>query len=486
MGTILSIALPKIQSEFNTTLSVIQWVFNSSALMLAALILISGSLGDRYGRKRVFVIGIVVFIVGALLSAFAHSVVQLILFQAVQGVGAALLLPGSLAIINYCFVEEHRGQAIGLWAGFSGGLAATGPFVGGWLVELFGWRSIFYFIVPIGIIAFFIATAFVPENKNPKALPTDWVGAFLAAIVLFGFTISLIWGPTLGWGNKLVIASFIGGILALILFIFFERRSTHPLIPLQIFNDPLVVGANAVTFVLYFALSGTIFFLVLNLQQIQGFSPSATGLALLPPILLITFLSGPAGKLSDKIGPRLPMIVGPFIVAVGMALMALAPTYINYYVHFLPGLILFGAGMALVIAPLTKSALGTHQELSGITSGFNNTVSRVAGLLAVAILGVFMITMFSNSIERGVTKLSMAEEEKQFVISQKYKLGAIVLENGFDENSREAIENEIAKSFTGGFRLIMWINALLAFLGAIIAVFTICAKRSVTTKHPLK
>jgi len=314
MGTAISIALPTIQKALGADISGIQWIVNAHTLVLASLLLLGGSLGDHFGRKRIFVYGIGIFVIGAILSGLANSVGMLISFQVIQGLGSAMLIPGSLAIINSCFAESHRGKAIGLWSGFSAGLAAFGPFMGGFLVETFGWPSIFFVNAPLGLIAILVALKFVPESKNPDARRLDWPGIFSIVLGLLGLSFGLIRGPLSGWSDPLVIFSLLGGAMSLILFIIIEARSREPMVPFGIFKNPLVTGANIVTLFLYLALNGVIFFLVLNFQQVQNYSPTFAGLALLPPILLITFLSGPAGSLGDKIGPRRQMIAGPLIV----------------------------------------------------------------------------------------------------------------------------------------------------------------------------
>lgn len=473
IGTAVSIALPTIQSDFGANISGMQWVVSAYVVVLASFLLLGGSLGDHFGRKRIFSYGIIIFLLGAALSGFAKTISALIAFQALEGLGAAMMIPGSLAIINVCFVESHRGQAIGLWAGLAGGVAALGPLLGGWLVETFGWQAIFYFNVPIGLIALFVTSRFVPESRNPEARKLDLLGTLCITLGLFGIAYGLIQGPVVGWNNPLVLISLIGGASALILFVIVELRVREPMVPLKIFKNPLVAGANLVTFLLYFALNGLIFFLVFNLQQVQEYSPIFAGLALLPPIILITFLSGPAGSLADKIGPRLQMILGPLIVAFGMALLIIPGVHTNYYIHFLPGLILFGGGMALVIAPLTKSALAVEQKFSGAASGVNNTASRVAALLAIAVLGAVMTSIFTNRLSVAAQTSSLSSEEKLQILSQANKLGGIEIPDVFGEEPRVIAESAVKESFVHGFRWIMGINALLALLSALIAAITI-------------
>ncbi len=465
-GTVVGVALPKLQSALNANIGDVEWVINSFALALAALLLVSGAMGDRFGRKKIFALGIILFTLASALCGFSQSIGQLILFRAIQGIGSAMMIPGSLAIINASFAENTRGKAIGLWSGFSGGLAAFGPFVGGWLVENVSWQSIFFLNLPLGLLALFITLKYVPESKNPDSSKVDLVGTILITLGLLGMSYGLIEGPVHGWSNPIIL-SLVGGIVAFVAFLYSQTKIKQPLVPYHIFKSGLVTGANLVTLFLYFALYGTFFFVGLNLQQVQGYSPSIAGISFLPSILLITFLSGPAGGLADKIGPRMPMIVGPAIVGLGFACLAFfAGPQVNYFVAFLPGLVLFGAGMALVIAPLTKSALAVEHKYSGAASGVNNGISRIAALLSVAILGAFALALFAPHLASQVATSSMSQSDKTQLLSQTNKLGGI-------EMSSEIAKQMVKSSFIYSFKIIMSINAALAFLSAGISFVTI-------------
>jgi EmrB/QacA subfamily drug resistance transporter len=473
MGTAVIVALPTIQIHFSTTITGIQWVVNAHLLSLAALLLIGGSLGDHFGRKRIFISGIAIFATGAILSGLSRTIGQLIAFQALQGMGSALMIPQSLAIINACFAENQRGRAIGLWAGLSGGIAALGPLLGGWLVETFSWQAVFFMAVPLSILVVTAAAIFIPESRDPGARKLDWWGTLFIFLGLLGIAYGLISGPVAGWHRIFILTSLFGGVVATILFVLIELRRPEPLVPLHIFRNPLVAGANAVTFFLYFALNGVFFFLILNLQQIQGYSPVRAGMGLLPPIVLITFLAGPAGALADRIGPRLQMVLGPLIVASGIALLTISGTEASYFVHFLPGLILFGLGMALVIAPLTKSALFVEPQFSGSASGVNNSVSRMAALMAVAVLGAITISTFAIQLKDAISASSLTQEEQRQILSQSDKLGGIVIPDTFDETARMLARKAIRESFVYGFRWAMTINAVLALIGAAVSLVTI-------------
>ena len=466
-GSTTSVALPTIQAFFHASITQIQWVVNAFALTLAALLMLSGSLGDRFGRKKIFTYGIVLFVVGSVCSALARQINFLITFQAVQGLGAAMMIPGSLAIISTSFEESSRGKVIGLWAGYSGGIAAAGPFLGGWLTQTFGWPSVWWINVPLGALALLLTLWFVPESKNPDAKRLDWLGALLLALGLFGISFGLMQAPNTGWQDTGTVASLVGGVILLLLFIVSQKKSKEPLVPLHIFKSPLVTGANLVTLFLYFALYGLIFFLVLNLQQVQGFSPLLAGAAMLPPILIITFFSGPAGGLSDKIGPRRQMILGPLLVALGMALFLFPGVNANYFLWFLPGQILFGVGMCLVIAPLTKSALSVEHKYSGAASGVNNAISRIAAMLAVAILGAVMLGVFTKNLRQAITQTSLTSGQQEQILKLSNKFGGIEVPTNFEANLAAQAHATVKTSFVHAFRWAMGINAVLALLAAI-------------------
>lgn len=472
-GTAVIIALPAIQSYFSTNITGLQWVVNAHLLSLSALLLIGGSLGDRFGRQRIFVLGISLFATGGVLSALATTVGLLISFQALQGAGAALMAAQTLAIINTCFAENQRGQAIGLWAGFSGGIAAAGPWLAGWLIETFSWQAVFLMTVPISISALVITVIFIPENAESGGRELDWLGTLFILSGLFGIAYGLISAPVAGWKTISVIVSLIGGVTAIILFFLVEWHQIRPLVPLRLFRNPLVTGANVVTFFLYFALNGVLLFTVFNLQQIQGYSPSITGLGLLPPMVLITVFAGPAGALADKIGPRWQMVAGPAIVAVGAASLTVGGADASYIKHFLPGLALSGIGMALVIAPLTKSALSVEPRFSGVASGVNNAIARIAALMAVAVLGAIVTSTFSARLHDTIGASDLNNADQQQILSQSDKLGGISLPENFSETDRFAAENAVKESFVYGFRWAMASCALLALIAALVSFATI-------------
>ena len=388
-ATAVQVALPAIGRELDASLSGLQWTVTGYTLTLAALILLGGSLGDRYGRRRVFVIGVVWFAVASLLCGLAQNTGQLVMARALQGVGGALLTPGSLALIQSSFRPADRPRAIGLWSSLSGISGLIGPFLGGLLVDTVSWRLVFLINVPFAAVIVVVAGRHVPESRDPAHHGRfDYFGAVLGAYALGGVTYALI-----GAGENMlrsdVVASAAIGVTAGVAFVLHERRATDPMLPPRLFADSQFTGANLATLAIYGALGGSGLFLVLQLQTVLGYDATAAGAAMLPAILLITLLSPRAGTLAQRIGPRLPMTVGPLVVAAGTVLLAGVDGSRPYVVEVLPGSLLQGLGMALVVAPLTATVLGAAPDaLAGIASGVNNAVARAAQLLAVAALPV--------------------------------------------------------------------------------------------------
>ena len=473
MWSAVGVALPSIQSYFNTQVAGLQWIFNANLLALSSLILLGGSLGDRFGRKRVFIAGIIIFTLGAVLSGLAGTVGLLITFQAMQGAGAALMVPQPLAIINACFPENERGQAIGLWAGLSGGIAALGPSLGGWLIDTISWRAAFFMPVPVLLVAIVVTARRVPEARKAVTGGLDWGGTVFMLAGLAGLTYGFIGAPVYGWSAAPVLLGLIGGAVALAIFVLVESKAAAPLVPFRIFKEPLVGGANIFTLLLYFALNGLFFFSILNLQQVQGYSATIAGLAILPPTVIITFLAGPAGALADRIGPRRQMIFGPLVVAAGMIILALGGPDAGYFTVFFPGLVLFGLGMAAVIAPLTKSALAVGPDLSGTASGVNNAVARVAAVMAVAVLGAVILATFSDRLNETIGATDLSGAEKIEITGQANRLGGIVLPVSLDATGRQAARQAIDASFVHGYRWVMGVCAGLAAASSLVAFFTI-------------
>jgi EmrB/QacA subfamily drug resistance transporter len=386
-GTVVNVALPDIGRSLDASTGALQWILNGYLLSLASLILLGGSLGDRYGRRRIFVLGAVVFTAASLLCAVAPSATLLVVARLLQGIGGALLTPGSLAMIEASFRQADRARAIGAWSGLGGVATAVGPLLGGYLVDAVSWRAIFLINLPIGAAVVYLANRHVPETRDPGATgPLDFRGAALAALGLAGTTYALIEAPGGGMSAPTAVAA-VAGVLALIGFLVAERRSPNPMMPLEIFSSQQFSAANLVTFVVYAALSGFFFLFVSFLQISVGFSPIAAGAASLPVTALMLLLSARSGALAQRIGARIPLTIGPLVIAAGLLLLTQADASASYLSDILPGVVVFGLGLTLVVAPVTATVLAAADERhSGIASGINNAVSRVAGLLAVAVL----------------------------------------------------------------------------------------------------
>ena len=387
-ATVVNIALPALGTDLHAEFDGLQWTINGYTLSLAALILLGGSLGDRYGRRRIFVLGTVWFAVASALCALAPSIEILVAARALEGVGGALLTPGSLALIQASFGEQDRGRAIGAWSGFGGIASAIGPFVGGYLVAGPGWRWVFLINLPLALVVVAIALRHVPESRDPQAATAthlDLLGALLGAIGLGGVTYALIAAGG-GWSTGAWL-SLLLGLVALVAFVLNERHSPYPMLPPGMFANRQFTAANLVTFMVYAALGGVFFFLVVDLQVVAGFSPLLAGSALLPVTLIMLALSARAGALAAGIGPRLPMTLGPLVAAGGVLLLLRVRPGASYLGDVLPGVVVFGLGLALLVAPLTTTVLATvAAQHAGIASGVNNAVARAAGLLAVAVL----------------------------------------------------------------------------------------------------
>jgi EmrB/QacA subfamily drug resistance transporter len=388
-ATAVQVALPSIGRELGASLSGLQWTVTSYTLTLASLILLGGSLGDRYGRRRVFVIGVCWFAAASLICGLAQTTGQLVAARGLQGVGGALLTPGSLALIQSSFRREDRTKAIGLWSSLAGIAGLIGPFLGGVLVDTVSWRLVFLINVPFAVVIVAVAGRHVPESRDPAAHGRfDYAGAALGALALGGITYALI-----GAGENMlradVLSAAVLGVLSAAAFVVRERRAPSPMLPLGLFADRQFSGANLSTLAVYGALGGSGLFLVLQLQTVLGYDATAAGAALLPSIVLITLLSPRGGALAQRIGPRVPMTVGPLIVAAGTLLLAGVNGAQPYVVEILPGSVLQGLGMAMLIAPLTATVLAAAPDAqAGIASGVNNAVARAAQLLAVAALPV--------------------------------------------------------------------------------------------------
>lgn len=477
-GTVVNVALPALQAEFVAGAAEVQWVIEAYALFLAALILVGGSLGDRFGRRRIFALGIALFTLASIGCGLASSLLALIIARAAQGVGGALLVPGSLAIISASFDEARRGRAIGTWSGFTTVTSALGPVLGGFLVQSISWRAVFFLNVPVALITLAIVRAHVPESRDRSATGRlDWRGAALATFGLGALVFGLIESSARGLGDALVLAALVIGVAALALFVLAEARGHAPMVPLELFRSRGFTGANLLTLLLYAGLGGALYFLPFNLQQVQGYSPAAAGAALLPMTVIIFALSRWSGGLVRRYGAKPPLVIGPIIAAAGFALFALPGIGGSYWTTYFPAIVVLSLGMALVIAPLTTTVMSAAAtEHAGAASGINNAVSRASGLLAIAVLNLVVSRVFSARYLDGLAALPLPASVQAGLAAQSARLAGIQLPAGLDFGVRQALEQLIATAFLGGFRAAMLIGAALALASAVTAALLIPGK----------
>jgi len=473
--SVVNVALPAIENDLKTSVAVMQWLVNAYTLCLAALLLVGGALGDQLGRRRIFVIGIGIFGAASVWCGFAQSVGQLISARAVQGVGAALLIPCSLASIGASFDETERGKAIGTWAGFSAIAAAVGPLLGGWIVDHSTWRWIFLINPFVALPAIWIALRYVPESHDSESKPgLDWVGALLAFAGLGSLVFGLIASSGLGWRNPTVMSSVVVGALLLVVFLWAEQHSAAPMMPLDLFRSRTFTGINLLTFLLYAALGGAFFFLPFDLIQVHGYSATLAGAVFLPFTIIMGGLSRWSGGLLDRFGARLPLVIGPSIAALGFALLALPGTGGSYWVTFLLPIAILGLGMAVAVAPLTTSvinAVPTHR--AGVASGINNAVASVATLLAVAVFGAVALDVFNRSLDQRLATQTVSSEVKRAVEGARGKFvieSEVAATRGDDRRVTEVILRE---SLLDGIRVAMLLAVALALGGALCAALAI-------------
>jgi EmrB/QacA subfamily drug resistance transporter len=473
-GTVVNVALPALQTYLNATAVDVQWVIEAYALLLSALLLVGGSLGDHYGRRRIFLVGVLIFALASGACGLSGSIRQLIAARAFQGLGAALLVPGSLAIISNSFSEQERGRAIGLWSGLSAITTGIGPVLGGWLIEHVSWRAVFFINLPLALAVVLISLRHIAENSERERTRVDWFGAVLAALGLGALVYGLIQSSQVAFNNRSVIVALAAGIVVLSLFLFVESRLSQPMLPLTLFRSRTFAGTNLLTFLLYAALGGTLFFLPLNLIQVQRYSATAAGAALLPFILLMSLLSRWSGGLVARYGPKLTLIVGPVITALGYLLFLSPGIGGGYWTNFFPPVVVLGLGMAITVAPLTTTVMSSiTQNRAGIASGVNNAVARTASLVAIAILGVVMLHVFKTSLDRRLTAANVSAPAAQSVQSQSTKLAAIDIPNNIDSETQQQIRRAIDESFVSGFRWVMAIGVALAAVSAVTALLWI-------------
>lgn len=468
-GSVVNVALPVLQREFGATAAQAQWVVESYALFLSALILAGGSLGDHLGRKRIFLIGVVLFTATSLWCAIAPTIEMLIVARGAQGIAGALLTPASLAIISASYTDEtERGRAIGTWSGFTAITAAFGPVLGGWLVETASWRWIFVINLPLAVAVLAVAWRGVPESRDPEAGRLDFAGAALATFGLGALVFGLIEAPARGWEDPLVLTSIGGGVVALVAFVIAEARIASPMLPLGLFRSSTFSGANLLTLLLYGAFGGALFWLPFNLIQVQGYSALAAGAAFLPATLILFALSRWTGGLAGTYGARLPLTIGPAIVALSLLLLALPGIGGSYWTTFFPAAVALGIGMAITVPPLTTAVMSAApRNQAGIASGINNAVARTAGLLAVAIFGVLVAATFNQQLDTQLDAIpNLSPEIRAEVEVRRVDLAAAQPPESTGPETAASITGAIDTAFVAGFRVAMIAGAVMCLLGA--------------------
>ena len=474
-ATALNVVLPALQKSLNATGTDLFWLLNAYLLILAALILIGGSLGDKLGRKKVFMTGIFIFILGSAACGFAPGINVLIIARIVQGIGGALMIPGSLSLISSSINEKERGKAIGTWSAITTVVTMGGPVLGGALADAGLWRYIFFINVPIGVVALIILWFRVDETRDTGSNQAiDFPGAISIALGLASVTFGFLRIPAVGLHNWQVYLSLSGGVLLLIIFIVIEAKSKHPMMPLSLFNNLTFSGVNLLTFFLYAGLGAGMLFLGLNLVQAQGYSQLQSGLTFLPFTVLMITIARFAGGIADKYGPRLLLIAGPATAGAGLLILSFVgqtkgPS--EYWTTFFPGILVFGLGISFTVAPLTAAVMGSvNDHFSGTASGINNALTRIANVFANAIFGALAVLFFAGALEGEIKSIPLNTKEKQEVAAQAVNLGNAKVPVHVNANDNAKIEKAYHVSFIHAYANIMRISAGLGFLGALMSV----------------
>jgi EmrB/QacA subfamily drug resistance transporter len=476
-SSVVNVALPAMQADLAASVREAQWIINAYMLMLGALILVGGAMGDRLGRRRVFIAGVLLFTAASIACGLAPNAVALIAARVVQGIGGALLVPSSLAIISAAFPKQERGRAIGTWAGASALTTALGPVLSGWLVDTWSWRVIFFINVPIAAIAVFLALWRVPESRDESDnAAVDWQGGILAVMGLGTLAYGLTAASDVGWLHFTVLGSLLAGIVILCVFVWHEARASAPMMPLSLFRSSTFAGANAITLLLYFALGGALFFVPFDLIRIQGYSATFAGAAFLPFSLIMGGLSRWSGGLIERYGARTPLIVGPIIVAAGFGLLAVPGIGGSYWRTFFPAMSVLGLGMAVSVAPLTTTVMRVAEDrYAGVASGINNATARVAGMLAVALLGAIAVGVFRVALDERLTQLQASPEIRHALLDQATKLAEAEVPPQVQDAHRQELQRALQESFVQSFRITMLVAASLALLSALCAALMIDA-----------
>ncbi len=468
-GSAVNVALPVLQRDLHAPSGAMQWVIEGYSLFMSALILVGGSLGDRFGRRRMFMLGVLIFAVSSAACAASLTITELVIARCVQGVGAALMIPESLALISSAFDEKQRGQAIGTWSGFSAITMAIGPLLGGWFVQAFTWRLVFIINLPIAAVILIVCSRFVPETRDPSDnAPVDWIGATVATIGLGLLTLGFIDLQT-ARADPLGIATVVAGALMMVAFVYVERRSPAPMVPLSIFSSRDFTIANLYTLLLYAGLMGSFFFVPFNLINVQGYTPTQAGAALLPMILLMFASSRWSGGLVARVGARIPLTVGALVAACGFVLFAFTGVGGSYWMTFFPAVMVLGIGTSLFVAPLTTTVMNSvDASHAGTASGINNAVSRVAGLLSVAVLGIVLVSATHAALPRVEESVPISPATRAALGSDSLFSGHAP-DRGIPSGERRVAQRVVNLAYAQGFREVMLICAALSLSAALLA-----------------
>jgi EmrB/QacA subfamily drug resistance transporter len=477
-GSVVNVALPVIQERLRATITDAQWVVEAYLVFLSALILVGGAVGDRWGRERVYAAGVALFGLASAGCGLAPSMGVLIAARAVQGIGAALLIPESLAMLGAAFTPGERGRAIGSWAAATAIVSAIAPPIGGWLASHASWRWIFLINIPIAVVILLMLWQRVPMRRPHSAGPLDLTGALLITLGLAGVTYGLVEAPSLGFSSIRTLGAFVAGLVFIVAFAVVEDRVARPLVPRVLFRSRAFTGANLLTLFLYAAVGGVMFFLPFELIQVHGYSPAEAGAAMLPAVILMATLSRSAGALADQVGQRFPLTLGPALTACGIALLGSSADTANYWHGVFPGMVVLGLGMTLSVTPLTTAVLtAVDDEFEGAASGVNNAVARVATLLAIAILGLVVVRVFTSRLSNTLADTGVPPAVRQAVQAQALRLAGIVPPAGVDAATRAAVAHAVASAYTTAFRSAMFISAGFAAVAALIGFIALPSTR---------
>jgi EmrB/QacA subfamily drug resistance transporter len=487
-GTALSVAMPALQSDLGATGADLLWVTNGFSLPLAALLLFGGALGDAFGRRRIFALGIGIFAAASVACGLAPGIQTLIAARVAQGVGGALMIPGSLAMISSYFPAEERGKAIGTWSACSVLATTIGPVLGGVLAGAGWWRAVFFINLPLAAIALLVVWIRIPADRGVTgARRIDWGGAASITVGLAGLTHGLIQWSKSGLSDAAVAVPLFGGVVALAVFVVLQRRVSQPLLPFDIFRSRALTGASVLSFLFYMGFHGTLFFMPLNLVQVQGYPPTMAGLTQLPLMALLVLLSRSAGRLVDRRGPRLPLIIGPVVAGIGFLLFALPGITagpVDFWTTYLPGFLLVGVGLGFTATPLSTTVMDAVPPTQlGLASGINSSLTRLAGVFAIAVLGPVMLAVFGQSLEKRVSNLALPPAAVAHLELEAAKLGVAQPPAGLGAETTAAVKAAIRGAFVDGFRVVVVGAAVLCWLGAGVAAWLLPRRRPLSDRQ---